>query len=72
MLGVKITDGSTREFKDVHIKIGNAHMISIRFCNSGSYYQPFNAVFMRMFSKAQHLKEREFQKLNYEHELELE
>lgn len=33
-------------------------MISIRFRNSGSYYSPFNIIFMRMFQKAQDLEER--------------
>ena len=51
--------------------LGNAHMISIRFRNSGSYYHPFNAVFMRMFKEAQKLKERDFKDLRDDSEHEI-
>lgn len=37
--------------------IGSGRMISIRFRNSGSYYDPFNIAFMNMFRNAQKLKE---------------
>lgn len=41
---------------------GSPRMISIRFRNSGSYYHPFNIIFMKMFQKAQNLREREANK----------
>lgn len=39
---------------------GSSRMITIRFRNSGSYYHPFNLIFMRMFKNAQNLKERKY------------
>ena len=41
--------------------MGSGRMISIRFRNSGSYYDPFNIAFMEMFRNAQKLKERTFE-----------
>lgn len=38
--------------------MGSGKIISIRFRNSGSYYEPFNNAFMNMFNNAQKLKER--------------
>ena len=37
---------------------GSGRMISVRFRNSGSYYDPFNIAFMNMFRNAQKLRER--------------
>ena len=37
---------------------GSSRIIAIRFRNSGSYYEPFNVAFMRMFNSAQKLKEK--------------
>lgn len=39
---------------------GSGKIISIRFRNSGSYYDPFNVAFMNMFNKAQNLKETDY------------
>ena len=37
--------------------MGSGKIISVRFRNSGSYYDPFNIAFMQMFRNAQKLKE---------------
>lgn len=31
----------------------NIGRVTIKFCNSGSYYAPFNVMFMRLFNKLQ-------------------
>lgn len=49
---------------------GSSSMIYIRFRNSGSYYHPFNAVFMKMFKKAQNLRQRGFEDVQNEEGLE--
>ena len=45
---------------------GSNKIIAIRFRNSGSYYDPFNIAFMRMFNSAQKLKERDSRDTNNE------
>jgi len=46
--------------------MGSGRIISIRFRNSGSYYNPFNVAFMNMFNNAQKLKEKNFSEIDKE------
>ena len=55
----KIKDGFKLEFyrqknsKNISEDFGTEDIIPIRICNSGSRYQPFNLVFMRMYRNIQ-------------------
>ena len=51
--------------------LGSSKMIYIRFRNSGSYYHPFNTVFMKMFRNAQNLRQRGFGNIQNENQLEI-
>lgn len=51
------------EYEDPYHR-GSSRMISIRFRNSGSYYDPFNIAFMNMFREAQNLRQKEFKGLH--------
>ena len=46
--------------------MGSGKIICIRFRNSGSYYEPFNIAFMRMFNSAQKLKQKDCRDTNLE------
>ena len=55
----KIDDEFELEFIPKSILLGfingssNIGRVTIKFCNSGSYYAPFNVMFMRLFNKLQ-------------------
>jgi len=53
-----------RNDKPLDFGFKSSNYINVRFCNSGSRYNPFNCVFMRMFNRLQEIDNEHIQDLS--------